>query len=54
MDNSPFLFSELPQRMTGGYSYNTEPLYVVVRPAPCCIQIPLYTCICASDGPMRI
>ena len=31
MDDSPYLFSELPQRMTGGYSFNTEPLYIVVR-----------------------
>lgn len=29
-DDTPYLLSDLPQRLTGGYSYNTEPLYVTV------------------------
>ena len=31
VDDSPYLLADLPQRLTGGYSYNTEPLYVTVR-----------------------
>ena len=30
-DDSPYLFSELPGRLTGGLSYNTEPLFVTVH-----------------------
>lgn len=31
-DDSPYLFSELPGRLTGSYSgYNQDPLYVSVR-----------------------
>jgi hypothetical protein len=32
-DDSPFLFTELPGRMTGSYSgYNVDPLFVTVLP----------------------
>jgi hypothetical protein len=35
LDESPYLFSELPGRFTGSYSgYNDDPLYVTV----CCCQ----------------
>ena len=35
LDNSPYLFSELPGRMTGAFNYNAEPLSVTVCSACC-------------------
>ena len=34
LDESPYLFVEIPGRLTGSYSgYNVDPLFVVVRPS---------------------
>lgn len=35
LDDSPYLFSELPGRMTGAFNYNVEPLSVTVCLARC-------------------